>query len=161
MEIDDGEDETQKKKDAKPLLTMKKKIKLKPLPSVPTLPKEVQQQFIDSSDTNSEYPPILQAHSWTRAVPFKDEYSDMTPSEKIGIHYCPKGARFRLKELSIVPKKKKKVEVHVDLKGMKAPPPSVKKNQRSINGIPTSCAIMTLEVRILVHMVFKDSGFTN
>ncbi len=48
--------------------TMKRK-KFKALPPVPRLPLEVEELF--DGHTYSEFPPILQLHSWTKSVPFK------------------------------------------------------------------------------------------
>ena len=58
-----------------------RKKKQKPLPPIPTLPKEIYNLFAGHS--NSEYPPLLVTHSWTKARPFKVIHSNVKSSEFI------------------------------------------------------------------------------
>ncbi|KAM8766604.1 dynein axonemal heavy chain 3-like, partial [Acanthopagrus schlegelii] len=48
---------------------------------------------------HSHYPPILQANSWTLAVPFKEILLHRTPTESIGSHYSPQAQDLKINKL--------------------------------------------------------------
>lgn len=134
---DAGYDGIGRNKD-EPLLQLTKKKKLKLLPPIPRLPKQIEEQF--SGLRGTLYPPILQTHSWTKSAPYKQEFTDLSPGENIGNHFS--GVRFRMREL-IKPPKPKAMRIHVDIKKFKAPPPTLEK--KYTQGI-CSYSIMPVEV---------------
>jgi hypothetical protein len=144
---EDGENEMNKKnpkkKSNESLLIMRKQVKLKPHPPIPRLPKHIETRF-SSGFEGIEYPPILQKNSWMRAAPYKQEFTDLSPSENIGNHYSPPAARFKLKELKAPPRKAKKMIINIDLKDLKAPPPTLDK--KYLTEKPNSHSIMPLVV---------------
>ncbi|XP_056119629.1 dynein axonemal heavy chain 3 [Rhinichthys klamathensis goyatoka] len=48
---------------------------------------------------NSQYPPILQNHSRTLAIPYKELRHHRTPCESIGNNYSPRGQNLKIKHL--------------------------------------------------------------
>lgn len=48
---------------------------------------------------NSQYPPILQNHSRTLAVPYKELRHHRTPCESIGNNYSPRGQNLKIQHL--------------------------------------------------------------
>ncbi|XP_035707277.1 dynein heavy chain 3, axonemal-like [Folsomia candida] len=136
----DDQRETMPRRDEE-LLVTRKRSKLKPHPPIPRLPKSVEEKF-SSGFEGLEYPPILQTNSWMRSAPFKEEYTDLSPSENIGNHYSPPEARFKLKELAAPPRKNKKTKIVIDLKELKAPPPTLERKYLTTQ--PNSHSIMPL-----------------
>lgn len=114
------------------------KKKLKPLPSIPTLPKAVDEQF--SGIRSQEYPPILQTHSWTKSAPYKQELLDLSPGENIGNHFSK--VRYRMRDL-VLPPKPRSLRIQVDIGPYRAPPPTLDKR---LTSELCSYSIMPVEV---------------
>ncbi len=48
---------------------------------------------------NSQYPPLLQDHSRTLAIPYKELRHHRSPSESIGNNYSPRGQNLKIQHL--------------------------------------------------------------
>lgn len=112
--------------------------KLKELPEIPTLPKEMDEKY--SGLRQQEYPPILLDHSWTKSVLYKHEFTDLTPGERVGNHFTR--VKCRMRDL-IHPPKPKAMKIQIDIQAYKAPPPTLEK--KFTEGI-CSHSIMPIEV---------------
>ncbi|CAG7816608.1 unnamed protein product [Allacma fusca] len=141
--------------DIKEAVDLARRRKQKPLPPIPTLPKEIDVLFEGYS--LAEYPPLLQIHSWTKARPFKDEFNDVSPSDNIGVHYTPTSTVLRLKHLLKSTKKKPK-SLYSLSNDLKAPPPTLTLYQQEHI---TSYSMMTLKDLLMERYTGPEMMDTN
>lgn len=48
---------------------------------------------------NSQYPPMLQTHCPSQAIPFKEQHFHRTPSESIGNNFTPRAQHMKIDQL--------------------------------------------------------------